>query len=153
IHNQLTGNDDALSLEYTTAGFNSTSIALVASYGAPVMDFRRLRWRGYGSYSAFEASDVGASSSNFNGQELQVGAEVIWNFFQHRDLFLDGVFGGRFDHIHTRDNTTGGNASADFGVPYVSLRAERTRDTNVLSASSTFSYSYTGADRSTLAIL
>ena len=44
IHNQLTSNDDVLTLDYITAGFDQ-SHAVFASYEAPFPHADRWRWR------------------------------------------------------------------------------------------------------------
>jgi hypothetical protein len=44
FHNQLTGNDDIISIDYLTAGFEDTN-SINASYEAPIGDSRWFRWR------------------------------------------------------------------------------------------------------------
>jgi len=151
VDNQLTGNDDQLSIDYTTAGFSSTSQALVGSYEAPLLHWDHVRWRGYGSYSAFEASDVGLTHANFNGQETQFGGELALNFFQHRDFFADVFGGARFEHIHNNQPGVATTATADVYVPYVGLRADRTTDTSAFSASVTTNFAATSTDPARLA--
>ena len=90
VDNQLTGHDDILSLDYITAGFD-TSQDVIASYELPVPGWDNARNKLYGSWNEFTASDVGQSKEKFSGEEWIAGDEVAWNFFQHRELFIDGV--------------------------------------------------------------
>jgi hypothetical protein len=94
VDNQLTGNDDILQMDYSTAGFE-TSHAFTGSYEGEVLDLERLRWRVSGSYSQYLASDIGFADSSFTGNTATVGGELIWNFYQRGDLFVDAVVGLR----------------------------------------------------------
>lgn len=150
VNNQLTGHDDTLSLDYITAGFSDASEAVSGSYEFPIPGVDRLRGRVYGSYSDFTASDVGQTNNNFSGEEGTGGAELILNVWQHRDWFGDVFAGGRFEHVHTNNETISSSGSADFGIPYVGGRIERVTDTTSFSVSSTLSYGFTGANRADL---
>ena len=124
LHNELTGHQDVLSIDFITAG-GSDSQSVVGSYEAPIYSFDRLRWKGYGSWSQFTASDVGLASENFDGEEWMAGGEVIWNFLQQRELFLDAVGGMRFRHINVTNNTARTKGEGEFWEPYIGLRLER----------------------------
>jgi hemolysin activation/secretion protein len=150
VDNQLTGNDDTISLDYITAGFDGTSNALIGSYEFPIPTFRRLRARVYGSYSDFVASDVGQTLNRFNGQETTGGAELIANVWQHRDWFGDVIAGGRYEHVHTVNQTAATEGTADLGVPYVGGRVERVTDTTSFSTSATGSFGFTDASQQDL---
>lgn len=150
VHNQLTGHDDTLTLDYITSGFDGTSNALIGTYEAPIPGLDRVRGRVYGSYSDFVASDVGQTTNRFNGQQATGGAELIVNVWQHRDWFGDVFAGGRYEHIHTVNQTAGTEGTADFGLPYLGARVEQVTDTTSLSASSTISYGFTGASQDEL---
>lgn len=131
INNQLTGNDDILSLEYATAGFDDEH-AVVTSYEAPVGRQRRLRWRIYGSYSYSHSDEAGSASTQREGL---MGGELIANVFQHRDLFLDVVVGagGRVDSARDEGEDTHGEAG--FLTPYAGLRAEQLNESRRIWAS------------------
>jgi hemolysin activation/secretion protein len=160
-HNQLTGRDDILSIDYITSGFDGSSNALVGSYDSPIPGLQRLRGRVYGSYSDFVASDVGQSlgtSERFNGNQTTVGGELVANVWQHRDWFGD-VFGGlRYEHIHTVNETNkaidpvGGEGSADVLLPYIGGRVEHITDTTSLSTSATLSYGSVDAENKPTAL-
>ena len=130
VSNQLTGNDDVLSAEYTTAClFDEAAQAASLSYEAPVCHAERLRWRGYGSWSKYEASvQTPQAGENFNGYEWRAGAELIWNFCQKRELFVDLIGGAYWWHVYVDNDTLGQTGEGDFFVPYVGVRMERITD-------------------------
>ncbi len=106
VHNQLTNNDDILTLEYTTGGFDSVH-AIVGSYEAPLSSDGRMRWRVFGSWSEFDASELGAADESFTGDDWSLGAEVILNFYQDQESFIDFIAGFYYQNI-TIANETGG---------------------------------------------
>jgi len=130
ISNQFTGNDDVLSVDYTTACFfgpEAQSASL--SYEAPVCKMDRLRWRGYGSWSRYEASvTTPQAGEDFNGHQWRMGGELLWNFYQKRELFVDLIGGAYWWHVYVDNKTTQQSGDGDFFVPYVGLRAERITD-------------------------
>ena len=130
VSNQLTGNDDVLSVDYTTAClFGPEAKAASISYEAPVCKMDRLRWRAYGSWADYEASVITPQAGeNFTGSEWRGGAELIWNFYQHRQLFVDLIGGAYWWHVFVDNKTLEQKGDGDFFVPYVGLRAERITD-------------------------
>lgn len=124
FHNQLTGNDDLFSFEYVTAGFDE-SHALNGSYEARVFDSDSWRWRTYASWSQFTASEVGFADERFTGESWQIGAELAWNFFQDRQLFLDLVGGARYENIKVDNQIVSIRGEEDFFLPYAGLRLQR----------------------------
>lgn len=91
-HSQLTGNDDVLRLDYLTAGFDDVH-AVFGSYEAPVWRLPRLRWRAFGSYSEYDASELGVARLDFSGDQWEAGGRLVANVFQRGAFFVD-VFGG-----------------------------------------------------------
>lgn len=154
--NQVTGHDDILTIDYNTAGFDK-SHAVYTSYDFPILGVYKLRGRGYGSFSNFTASDVGAINQQFNGEEILGGAELSLNVFQHRDAFIDIVGGARYQRERV-DNKVPGQAfnkllnrgTAEFIVPYAGLRYFRGGETASSHASLQFLYGSTGARRAQL---
>jgi hypothetical protein len=130
VSNQLTGNDDVLSVDYTTAClFGPEAKAASISYEAPVCKMDRLRWRAYGSWADYEATVITPQAGeNFTGSEWRGGAELIWNFYQHRQLFVDLIGGAYWWHVFVDNKTLEQKGDGDFFVPYVGLRAERITD-------------------------
>jgi hemolysin activation/secretion protein len=129
-HNQLTGNDDILKLDYLTAAFKDTH-AFVASYERPVAE--KVSVKAFGSWNQFEASDVGVTRQNFEGDGWSLGAEVIWKAFQKRELFVDLFAGARWENTTIDNNTAGINGEDDFFILSAGARLER-----VTEVSSTF---------------
>ena len=114
--NQLTGNDDVLKIDYLTAGFEDTN-AILGSYEFPLFGDsleRRLRMRTFGSFSTYEASDVGAGGQQFSGDNWNLGAELIWNVYQNQDLFVDVIGGGRWESVKTENKTQQTEGDSDF---------------------------------------
>ena len=124
VHNQLTGNDDTLSLDYITAGFDE-SHSFVGSYEAPLFENDRVQWRVFGSWSEFTASDVGATNEQFLGESWSAGGELITNIAQDRNLFLDFIVGARFEHIFVDNQAVMQQGEDDFLLVYLGLNLER----------------------------
>ncbi|HEV8606024.1 MAG TPA: ShlB/FhaC/HecB family hemolysin secretion/activation protein, partial [Tepidisphaeraceae bacterium] len=124
LHNEVTGHQDTLSIDFITASF-SDSQSVVAFYEAPVYSFDRLRWKAYGSWSEFTASDVGFTGEEFKGDEWMVGGELIVNFYQQRELFVDAIGGVRYRNINVTNDTANTDGEGKFLEPYLGLRLER----------------------------
>lgn len=127
VHNQLSGHDDVLRLDYTTAGFDA-SHAVLASYEFPILS-DRVRARVYGSYTEFTASDVGNSTDDFEGRTWTMGAELTGNVWQHREAFIDLYAGLRWKSEQITES--GGNrGDENFYFPYLGARLERFTDSS-----------------------
>ncbi len=137
IDNQLTGHDDILSIDYITAGFDQAN-AVVGSYEAPFFGSQWLRWKGYGTWNEFTASDVGFANEQFTGDSWTAGAELIANVFQRGELFIDVVGGAKFEHIKVTNQTFGGGGEDDFFLPYGGVKLERATDVSTTTASLIF---------------
>jgi hemolysin activation/secretion protein len=124
LHNELTGHQDTLSIDYITASFEDSQ-SVVGAYEAPVYSFDRLRWKVYASWSQFTASDVGFAGELFEGDEWMVGGELIANIYQRRELFLDAIGGLRYRSIAVENQTLNEEGEATFFQPYIGLRLER----------------------------
>src|SRR5882672_6588321 len=127
LHNEVTGQQDTFSLDYITAT-GADSQSLVATYDAPIYSFDRLRWKVYGSWSKFTASDVGLAAEEFKGDEWMAGGEVIANFYQKRELFLDAIGGVGYRHISVTNDTANTKGEGDFLEPYIGVRLDRSTE-------------------------
>ena len=127
FHTQLTNNDDILELSYTTAGFSDTN-AVVGSYEAPLFDNDRLRWRAYGLWSEFTATDVGFFDDDFTGESWEAGGDLIANIYQKRELFVDLLAGARYLDVRVDDEAAGLRGEEDFFLPHVGARLDRTTE-------------------------
>ncbi|MEE9403286.1 MAG: hypothetical protein V3V20_00195 [Algisphaera sp.] len=133
LHTQLTGNDDILSLEYVTAGFED-SHAFFASYERPFEDNDRVHGRVYGSYQDYEASDVGFAGADFEGDSWMGGAELIWNFKQRGPAFFDLVAGARYENVHVNNRFAGIEETEPFLIPYIGVAYERATQVSTTTA-------------------
>lgn len=128
IHNQLTESDDTLILDYLTGNFDEVN-ALLLSYERPLIGSQQLRARGYWTWSEFTASEVGIPDADFEGEDWTLGAELIANVLQDRDLFIDLVAGARWQDTRVNNEFAGVSGDEEFFVPYAGLRLERYRET------------------------
>jgi len=138
IHNQLTNNDDILALDYITANFDE-SHTFLASYEAPVGDAQRVRWRLEGLYNEYTASDVGFADENFFGDSWYVGGELIWNFWQRDQSFLDLTLGAKWQNVKVRSPGIQ-SGETDFFLPSIGLRYERITQTASATADAKFEF-------------
>lgn len=129
VHNQLTNSDDVLSIDYITASFDSAH-AVIASYERPLIESKRIRWRVLGSYSEYEASDVGFASQEFTGQEWYAGGDIIANVYQSDQLFIDVVAGIKWQNDKVEDHAAGTFGKEDFFLPHIGVQAERYTETS-----------------------
>jgi outer membrane protein assembly factor BamA len=125
IHNQLTGHDDILRLDYITASLEDFN-AVIGSYEFPLFT-DRLRLKIFGQWSEFTASDVGVTGVSFDGTGTRVGAELAYNVFQRRKLFVDLFAGARWDSFEIKDRPATGtpDGDEDFFQPIVGARLLR----------------------------
>lgn len=143
VHNQLTGQDDILSLQYQTSFNNVNQFA--ASYERPLFDIDRLRGRVYGSFYDYTSDDVGQLGLTFKGDGWTAGAEGIFNFYQNADLFADVFAGLRMDHVKVNNELAAISGDDNFIVSYIGTKIERQRDDSNLDASITLEIPLDGA--------
>lgn len=130
VHNQLSGYDDILRVDYITANFTDAN-AITGSYEFPVLS-DRIRLRAFGAYSEFDASNVGQANESFSGSTWQVGAEASGLVYQQKDLFLDVFGGARWERVKVTDGllfpSPLATGEASFLIPYAGVRFEASRD-------------------------
>ena len=124
IHNQLTNNDDVLSVDYITAGFDQVN-AFVAGYETPLPGTERMRWRAYGHWSEFTASELGFFDDIFTGDSWAAGGDVIATIYQDRNLFVDFVAGVRLENIAVDNRIINVSGEQDFFLPHIGLRLDK----------------------------
>ncbi len=118
----LSGVDDALLIDYVTGNFQEVH-AVYASYERPFSFNPDLKWRAFGSFSKYDASEVGLGGLEFTGETAGGGLEMSLNFFQRRSFFADAVGGARFEHVSV-ENNAGIDTDNQFFLPYFGLRCE-----------------------------
>lgn len=134
VHNQLTGNDDILSVDYSSTIRIDDVHSVTVAYEAPVWRSDWLRWRIGGGYSEYTAADVGLPGATFTGRDIDLGAELIANVFQYKQLFIDLVAGGRWRRVVTNDVLLGVHEEEDFFLPHLEARLSRRTDTAATAA-------------------
>jgi len=133
VHNQLTGHDDILTLDYVTGNFDSVH-AVFGSYDVPFYGTNRARFGVDGAWSRFDASQVG--STDFKGKQWNVGAGPTVNVFQWRNLFVDLAFEGRFYNIRVKESGPNApNGNEDFVTASPTLSLDWTGQTYMVQAS------------------
>jgi hypothetical protein len=113
-HTQLTGNDDVLRLDYVTGNFDEVHAGF-GSYEVPVWRLDRLRFGAYGSYSEYDASEVGEAQLDYHGDQWEGGARLTGNAFQYGGFFLDAFGGARFRRVGVENEFTISGQSGEFG--------------------------------------
>ncbi len=132
VHNQLTNNDDILTIDYVTAGFED-SHAIVANYEAPFGDSEHLRWRVGASWNEFTGSDIGGDPrDDIEGDGWSVTGEAIWNVYQEGEIFVDVVGGIRYHEVSFDSPTLSGDGS--FFLPKIGATVERFTDISSFTA-------------------
>jgi hemolysin activation/secretion protein len=125
IHNDLTNHDDIFQVGYHTANFQDVHL-LYTNYTRPITE--RLKWRVEGSWYTYLASDVGQPDADFEGDGYDFGGELIYNFYQERELFLDLFAGAKFQHVGVDNQLAQVEGDSDFFLPRVGVRLERHRE-------------------------
>jgi hemolysin activation/secretion protein len=125
-HNQLTGHDDILRLDYVTGNFSDVHAGF-GSYEVPIWKADWLRARAYGSYSEYDASEVGITRIDFSGTQWEAGGRLTANVWQYHSLFVDLFGGARWRNVTVKNDLVlglvGGNAEDDFFLPEAGIAA------------------------------
>lgn len=145
MHHQLTGRDDTLHLEWL-GGRPGQVQAMVGSYEAPVFGSERLRWRVSGIWSEFTADQLGFAGLNFEGQQSEVGGQLVANIFQHGRFFVDAFAGIAWQNIDVQQPGLSGQ-DENFSTPEAGLRLERFAPTSALSGEVKLRRHYSRADQ------
>lgn len=126
VHNQFTGADDILTVDYTTSEFSGAN-AVVASYERPLFGSTRAKWRLSGGWNEFNAADVGSANERFEGQSWFWNAELSYTAVQRDELFVDVFAGMRYQWIQVTNFALGGESVGEEAIflPRVGARAER----------------------------
>jgi hemolysin activation/secretion protein len=137
VHNQLTGADDVLSFDYTTAGFGDDFNDVRGSYERPFFPGSRTSFKVNGFYNEFTSSDVGIFNIDFEAEEWGGGASVVRNVYQSGRWFFD-LEGGAEAAQETNTNVTlSTEAEASFVRPFLTASLERSGRTANTTASTT----------------
>lgn len=154
VHNQITGHDDILSLDYTTAGFDDYNAAQF-KYDAPWLwdQASNLRIGTNGSFSEFTSTDVGLQGADFKGKTYSLGLNLAYLAYQHKDWFVDIT--GRLDYKRIQVDNRLAQVKGDQKLlkPRLGLVLERTNRITNTKASLDFETNlagFAGTDSATL---
>jgi len=148
IHNQLTGNDDILTIDYITAGFDE-SHAVLASYEFPFPGNDLVRVKVFGQWNEFTASDVGLSGEQFTGSGWSFGADVSANVYQDQNFFVDVVGGMRVQSVEITNELVAVKGDETFYLVHLGLEAEQFHETSSFTAGVDLEFGF-GGDESEL---
>jgi len=155
VDNQLTGNDDILSVDAVTDFQQSTNIT--GSYEFPILADHpnfgtdRLRARVYGTWDQYQAADLGLLSDSFSGNDYSGGAELAYNIYQDKNTFLDLIGGFRYQNSEVKSQFQQTTASTDYYIPYIGARLQNYQYTFYYSAGITAEGGITSASKAVLA--
>jgi hemolysin activation/secretion protein len=137
-HTQLTGNDDVFQFDYITSSFDELN-AVFGSYELPLgvvrREMDRVRLRTNGSWSQFDASEIGFQNAEFEGEQWHAGGQLIVNVYQRGSWFLDAFTGARYQHVENENRPLPGfpqydvDGEANFFFPELGMRLEHRTDT------------------------
>ncbi len=130
VHNQLTGRDDILDVQYITAGFDSAH-ALSGSYEAPLPGLEDdFRFRVFANWNQYTASDVGLQNTQFEGDGWLAGGEIIANVYQSGTFFVDVFAGAKWQSVSVDNTTAGVRGEEDFFIPRAGISAQHSSMTH-----------------------
>jgi hypothetical protein len=89
----------------------------------------RLRWSVWGHYLGYESqidlSAAGLGKEDVHGTDWDLGGGLIYNFFQHRDFFVDAFLQIDARNVAVDNQAAVSSASRFFLLPRIGLEAER----------------------------
>ncbi len=144
---QLGGNDDILSVEGTTGNFKNATRSINAYYDSRLGDSPDWRYRVTGTWGDYTAADVGFLAQDFTGSTHSFQGDLIWNFYQDGDFFLDLDIGMRYWNAKAKSKLWGwvlSDGDSDFLTPTLSISAFELKPESIFQA--TLGVNYTSAD-------
>ena len=150
---QLSGNDDMLSVEGVTGSFKHTTRSVIAYYDSRFGDVDNLRYRVTGSWGDYTAADVGFLRQDFTGSTWAAQFDLIYNFYQDGNFFLDLDAGVRYWNSHTKSEWFGfvlSEGECDFITPTLSITAFDIQPNSSFQATLGGDYTSADADQSQL---
>ncbi len=124
IDNQLTNHDDVQSIDYTTAGFDSSNDVQGSYEASRFRICRTCVGRFTGAMTSSWHRTSGSRVKNSRGTITRLGAEAIVNIYQDKAYFVDAVGGMRWQDVEVENSAnTPSKARGDFVLPYVAALA------------------------------
>ena len=146
---QLTNNDDILSVNYQTASFTETQ-SVTGYYDARVGTMKDLRWRVTGTWGNYSSSDIGLAGEDFNGSNWGAQGDLIWNFYQKGNFFLDFDASARAWNSYTSNELFETTGNANFFTGSGTVDALAIGDTWAIQGSLGAAFTTTNADQEEL---
>jgi len=138
MNSQVTNFDDIFTADYVTSNFANTSNLIEASYERPLKYPDYIRAKVYGSYSNYDAQNIGLANINFTGQTWTAGTELIFSPFSVDGFSVDFPVGMRWENARVDNPTLSQSQVADFYIPYTGIRVDRQQFTNSTHGDVTF---------------
>ncbi len=138
MNSQVTNFDDIFTADYVTSNFANTSNLAEVSYERPLKYPDYIRAKVYGSYSNFNAQNIGLANVNFTGQTWTAGTELIFSPFSVDGFSVDFPVGMRWENTRVDNPTLSQSQMADFYIPYTGIRVDRQQFTNSTHGDITF---------------
>lgn len=126
-YRQLAHLDDILSAEYVTSSF-SHSNSVIASYQLTALFPDLLKFRVFGSYGEFTASDVGSDLLNFSGESWNAGLVATFSPFRWQGFNFDFFAGATWQNVSVSNQTFGLNGQTDFFLPVAGFSLGKATD-------------------------
>lgn len=123
VHNNLTGNDDIVSIDYITGNFDDVH-AITGSYDTPLSSDGKLRGRVFGTWSRYQSSQFGITALSFSGDAYTIGGEIKLNVWQHETLFVDAFAAMRFEDTSADNETAMIFGRSNFFLPSAGVRLD-----------------------------
>ena len=134
-HNQLTGRDDILRLDYATGNFDQVN-GVFGSYDTPLDPAKRVRLEVFGSWSMYEDAPLGDTALvnfcgglqgddlagcqsvftdvEFSGDQWEAGGRLTGEAFQRGALFVDLFGTARWREASSTNENAAGDTVAGF---------------------------------------
>lgn len=152
VHNQLTGRDDTLRLDFVTSNFEDT-FAGIGSYEAPLPGTTLARARVFGSFVDYTASDIGLPGQDLDGTTVTYGGELIATVYQDRSLFVDTFFGLTGKSYEVTNDLAATMGDADLFLGSAGVRADDRRPTRSYFGEAAVDWTFDGGEATELPAL
>ena len=133
-HQQLTGRDDVLALDYITGDFDEVH-GVSLDYEAPFsLDSPEWRFGVHGSWSQFDTREAGFTATGLDARSTRAGAWVSRQLLQRGALFVDASVGAEWEQLDLDNDSLGVGAEVDYALPHAELSLFRQKATSSLQA-------------------
>ncbi len=125
VHSNVSGRDDIAQFDYITGNFDEVQ-AVATSYEIPFDRTQRLKARIFGIWSNYNATvQAVIGNDQFKSDQVDAGAQLIGNLFQHDEFFLDAILGLQYERVKVENSINATRETEDFTLGLFALRGER----------------------------